>query len=84
MFNRDNLAKMIVQQRTQMGLTQKQLADMLHVSYQAVSRWELGASVPSLELLYELSKAFNLSVDSLLTGEYMTEHDINYIEDCMK
>lgn len=78
MFNRDNLAKMIVQQRSRLGLTQKQLADMLHVSYQAVSRWELGASVPSLELLYDLGKALNLSADSLLTGQYLTEHDINY------
>lgn len=80
MFDRDNLAKMIVQQRNFMGLTQKQLADMLHVSYQAVSRWELGASVPSVELLYDLSRALGLSTDSLLTGQYLTEHDINYMD----
>lgn len=78
MFDRDNLAKMIVQERNRMGLTQKQLADMLHVSYQAVSRWEQGASIPSVELLYDLATALGISTDSLLTGQYLTEHDITY------
>lgn len=52
--------------RRQRGLTQEQLAEAMGVSVAAVSKWELGQSVPELETLLELAAFFDLSVDALL------------------
>lgn len=50
-------------------LTQKQLADQLSISFQAVSRWEKGLSIPSVDLLNDLAKIFHVTVDEILKGE---------------
>ena len=47
-------------------LTQEQLAEVLGVSPQIVSRWENGVSQPSLELLPTIASYFDTSVDTLL------------------
>lgn len=47
-------------------LTQEQLAEVLGVSPQIVSRWENGISQPSLELLPTIAAYFETSVDTLL------------------
>lgn len=48
------------------NLSQKDLADKLCVSDKAISKWEFGQSNPSLEMIYRLSKCFNVSIYSLL------------------
>lgn len=50
-------------------LTQKQLADQLNISFQAVSRWEKGLSIPAVDLLNELANLFHVTVDEILKGE---------------
>jgi transcriptional regulator with XRE-family HTH domain len=50
-------------------LSQEELAEMLGVSRQAVSKWELGEGYPEVEKLLVLSKKLNVSLDSLLGGE---------------
>lgn len=50
-------------------LSQEGLAEMLGVSRQAVSKWELGEGYPEVEKLMLLSKKLNISLDSLLGGE---------------
>lgn len=50
-------------------LSQEELAEMLGVSRQAVSKWELGDGYPEVEKLLLLSKKLNISLDSLLGGE---------------
>lgn len=52
--------------RVEKGLTQKEIADRLFVTAQAVSRWENGEVEPSLNTIMELAKIFEVSVDSLL------------------
>ena len=52
--------------RKEAGLTQEQLADKLGVSYQSVSRWELGVTYPDMELLPALTECFGVSADVLL------------------
>ena len=49
-------------------LTQEELAELLGVSRQAVSKWELGEGYPEVEKLLILSKKLNVSLDSLMTG----------------
>lgn len=48
------------------NLTQEELAEKLSVSRQSVSKWELGQSIPDLEIVIMLSKLFNLTTDELL------------------
>ena len=50
-------------------LSQEGLAEMLGVSRQAVSKWELGDGYPEVDKLLLLSKKLNISLDSLLGGE---------------
>ena len=50
-------------------LSQEGLAEMLGVSRQAVSKWELGEGYPEVDKLMLLSKKPNVSIDSLLGGE---------------
>ena len=54
--------------RKQKGLTQEQLADALFVSRTAVSKWESGRGYPNIESLKALSKFFDVTIDSLLSG----------------
>ena len=55
--------------RREKDWTQLELADRVHVTPQAVSRWETGDSFPDVELLVQLAQIFNVSVDALLSGE---------------
>ena len=49
-------------------LSQEELAELLGVSRQAVSKWELGDGFPEVEKLLILSRKLNVSLDSLMTG----------------
>lgn len=52
--------------REKNNLTQEQFAERLHVTRQAVSRWENGETLPSTEQLKVLSKEFSISINTLL------------------
>ena len=52
--------------REKNNLTQEQFAERLHVTRQAVSRWENGETLPSTEQLKVLSKKFGISINTLL------------------
>ena len=50
-------------------MTQEELADKLHVSSKAVSKWETSQGLPDISLLEPLAKALNISVIELFSGE---------------
>lgn len=52
--------------RKEKGMTQLELAEAIHVSRQAVSRWEVGTSVPTTENLAYLSQIYGVTLDDLL------------------
>lgn len=54
--------------RKEQGLSQQEVAQALDVSRQAVSRWEVGAAVPSTENLRMISKLYQVSFDYLVMG----------------
>lgn len=60
---------LIAQARKEKGLTQKELAEKVYVSVQAVSKWELGKNFPDLPLMEPLAEALGLTVTELLAGE---------------
>ena len=55
------------------NITQETLAEMLGVSCQSVSRWELGVCYPDMELLPAIAQIFRCSTDSLLGIDDATE-----------
>ena len=52
--------------RSKNGMSQEQLAEKVFVTRQAVSRWEMGETVPNTETLKLLSKLFDVSINTLL------------------
>lgn len=63
------IGEQIQTMRIQNGLTQERLAEMLEVSRQSVSKWELGAAVPDVDKFIRMSKLFSVSVDTLLLND---------------
>lgn len=58
--------EIILKLRTDKGLSQEALAEKICVTRQAVSRWETGETIPSTETLKQLSKLFDVSINTLL------------------
>ena len=54
--------------RMQNGLTQKELADKLHITSQAVSRWEKGEVEPSVSTIGQMAEIFGVTTDEIIGG----------------
>ena len=80
MLDREKVGRAISEQRKIKGMTQKQLADLLNVSYQAVSRWEQGISLPSVDMIYDIAQTLETTVDFLLNGLSEERKVISYID----
>lgn len=80
MLDREKVGRALLEQRKIKGMTQKQLADLLNVSYQAVSRWEQGISLPSVDMMYHIAQVLDTTVDSLLNGLPGERKSISYID----
>ena len=57
--------EVISKRRKELGLTQSQLAKSLHISFQAVSKWENGTAYPDIEMLPKLAATLNTTIDAL-------------------
>ena len=66
MFDMQKIGKKIVSLRKQKNMTQMELADRMGISFQAVSNWERGNSMPDISKLPELAEIFGVSLDELL------------------
>lgn len=71
-----NIGEKIYELRKAKGLSQGELADMLEVSRQSVSKWETCAAVPELDKLIKLCDVFDVSLDEL-TGRNAKIHEPN-------
>ncbi len=60
------IGKKITKLRRSLDWSQEDLANKLYVTRQCVSKWELGNSVPSIEVLIDMSKMFFVSIDEIL------------------
>lgn len=61
--------KIISERRKKLNMTQKELADKLHITDKAVSKWERGLSFPDISVLIPLAEILNISLYDLLKGE---------------
>lgn len=76
MFDTMSIAKRIKQARIDKNMTQLQLADAMGVSYQAVSNWERGNSMPDISKLADLCTTLGLTVNELLGMEDKTANAV--------
>lgn len=63
--NMNNFGEIIKDIRKKNNLTQKELADKLYVTYQAVSKWENNKSIPDISILQNISEMFNIDLNYL-------------------
>ncbi len=75
------LGKKIKQLRLNKGVTQETLANALGVTYQAVSRWENGTTMPDITLLPQISVFFGVSIDELF--EFTEESQYERIQNML-
>lgn len=68
-MNCEKIGRLIYNLRTEKKLTQQQLAECMHISDKAVSKWERGLGCPDISLLPALSNIFGINLENLLAGE---------------
>lgn len=72
-MNKEIFSAFLAQARKDAGLTQKELADQLHVTDKAVSKWERGLCYPDLTLMEDLAAALGLTLPELMACQRQTE-----------
>ena len=71
----EKIGQFIYKLRTDKNFTQSQLADSIHVTNKAISRWERGIGFPDISLLEPLSNELGVSILELLKGEKLNKND---------
>ena len=80
MLDKKSVGRRIAYYRKDKGFSQKELADSLNISYQSVSKWEAGYSLPTVEMLYEMANILNVTVDLLLNDSAWENRWIRYTD----
>ena len=68
-IDKKKFGEFIYKLRKEKGITQKELAEQLHVTKQAISKWECGISYPDILMFECLAEAFDISIYELFNGE---------------
>ena len=76
-MDQEKIGKFIKKLRKDNNLTQDELAKKLGVTYQAVSKWENGKSIPDIAILKTISELFNVNIDELLEGSVKDKKRLN-------
>ena len=76
-MDQEKIGKFIKKLRKDNNLTQDELAKKLGVTYQAVSKWENGKSIPDIAILKDISTLFNVNIDELLEGNVKEKKKLN-------
>ncbi|MDR2828073.1 MAG: helix-turn-helix domain-containing protein [Acholeplasmatales bacterium] len=68
MINNVKVGQYIKKLRKENGYTEASLSKELNISFQAISKWETGKSLPDAHMLYELASVLNTTTDKILSG----------------
>jgi transcriptional regulator with XRE-family HTH domain len=71
-----DIGKKLKEKRQEANLTQKELAEILHVSRQTISSWEVGRTYPDLDILVAISELYDTPLDDLLKEDSEMVKDI--------
>lgn len=74
-LDNERIGSFIRELRKERGLTQRDLADRLHITDRAVSKWERGLNAPDIALLEPLSELLGVTVGELIRGERDREEE---------
>jgi len=80
----EKIGRLISKARKEKKMTQKDLANLLHITDKAVSKWERGISIPDISLLIPISNILDISVYELLGGEMREELSKKDVEEVVK
>lgn len=69
------IGKFIAELRKEKNMTQEELASILGISKNAVSKWERGICLMDMSLLKPLSNALDVSINEILAGEHIKSED---------
>lgn len=64
----NEIGQYIKKLRKAKGLTQTELTNKLNISFQSVSKWEIGETLPDTNILLDLCNELDTTVDTLLNG----------------
>lgn len=78
------LEEKLISLRKEKGLSQMKLAEMMNVSRQAISRWEVGAAVPSTDNLKFLGNLYGVSLEFFVPTEKNDSRVIGVFADLSK
>ena len=76
----NSIGNYIKKLRKEKNLTQKDLAEKLNISFQAVSKWETGETLPDTGILLELCNILDTSCDTLLNGGMVVNKNQKFIK----
>ena len=75
----ETIGTTIARLRREHNMKQDELAEMLDVTPQAVSKWENGASMPDISLLPKLAKIFGVTIDELFGADTAPKPDVQML-----
>ena len=73
MVDCEKVGALLLRLRREKGLTQRQLAEQMHLSDRTISKWERGRGAPDISLLQQLSGILGVNIEGLLGGELPDE-----------
>lgn len=76
-MDQERIGKFIKEIRLKNNLTQKEFAERLGVTFQAVSKWENGKNIPDVSILKDISRLFNVNIDEILEGKIKEKAKVN-------
>lgn len=74
-MDQERIGAFIARCRKEKNLTQMQLAELLEITGQAVSKWENGRGMPDVSLLQPLCDVLDISLNELFSGEHIAEEE---------
>ena len=69
------MGSFLAELRKEHGLTQAELGEKLGVTNKTVSRWETGNYMPPVEMLEELSRMYDMTINELLSGKKLSAEE---------
>ena len=76
-MDQEKIGKFIAECRRKQKLTQVELAEKLHITDRAISKWETGRGMPDSSLMLDLCSILEISVNDLLSGEVVSMSEYN-------
>ncbi len=75
-MNYNKIGEYIANKRKEKNLTQQELADEIHVSVKAISKWECGKGIPEISNLQTLAKELDVSIIDILNGKDSKQEEV--------